>query len=115
MLQLLQWKNLQKSSIPDILNRFTYVPSIEILKFLKESFDAMFAILENADGNDMGVYHALTYIIGIMVNTTSINLRPGSYPLLTLLILLSSGHIHHSAFCGIKRSQILDEVTQVLF
>jgi hypothetical protein len=43
MLGLLQWR--QQSDLPGMLNKFSFVDQNEIVKFLKETFDSLFAIL----------------------------------------------------------------------
>eukprot|EP01114_Cavostelium_apophysatum_P020900 TRINITY_DN713_c0_g1_i1.p1 TRINITY_DN713_c0_g1~~TRINITY_DN713_c0_g1_i1.p1 ORF type:complete len:1705 (+),score=520.73 TRINITY_DN713_c0_g1_i1:76-5190(+) len=69
MLSLRKWRELPREKVPEILNRITYIPAIEILKFLTECFDAMFAILESTqEGVSLLVYNALVFIIGNLLD-----------------------------------------------
>jgi hypothetical protein len=43
MLGLLQWR--QQNDLAGMLNKFSFVDQNEIVKFLKETFDSLFAIL----------------------------------------------------------------------
>jgi dedicator of cytokinesis protein 1 len=67
LLKLLDWKNHQ-DDLENLLKKVTYIDHMEILKFLREIFDAMFAILEVKTELAMQVYDALVFIIGILVD-----------------------------------------------
>jgi hypothetical protein len=69
MLYLLHWKEMPKQKLPDILNRVTYIHTVEILKvrfkyyiiltnqkFLRELFDSMFAILDSNGMDSIGMF-----------------------------------------------------------
>eukprot|EP01117_Protostelium_nocturnum_P003278 TRINITY_DN1423_c0_g1_i1.p1 TRINITY_DN1423_c0_g1~~TRINITY_DN1423_c0_g1_i1.p1 ORF type:complete len:1858 (+),score=684.59 TRINITY_DN1423_c0_g1_i1:134-5707(+) len=74
MFQLLKWKELSKETLPDLLNMFTYISTPEVLKFFKESFDALFAIMEtgNADLQSL-VYNALVFMVGLFVDDKTVS------------------------------------------
>ncbi|PRP86041.1 hypothetical protein PROFUN_05812 [Planoprotostelium fungivorum] len=79
MYQILHWKEMPKASIPDILNRFTYIPTNEVLKFFQEAFDTLFAIMDSDAGVDQLVYNALVFMINLFVDdksTLASHLRP---------------------------------------
>lgn len=69
MLGLLQWR--QQSDLPGVLNRFSFVDQGEIVKFLRETFDSLFAILvsPSCQGNtklSLQVYDAIVNTIQLL-------------------------------------------------
>eukprot|EP01094_Clydonella_sp_ATCC50884_P028734 TRINITY_DN8724_c0_g1_i1.p1 TRINITY_DN8724_c0_g1~~TRINITY_DN8724_c0_g1_i1.p1 ORF type:complete len:1774 (+),score=493.43 TRINITY_DN8724_c0_g1_i1:697-5322(+) len=78
MHSLLGWKS-NTAEIPQILDRFTFVSKLETIKFLHETFDALFMILERAPSEYKMVYDAIVHVIGILVDERSssyTNFRP---------------------------------------
>lgn len=81
MKALLDWQTVSPTDLSNVLNRFTYIPIVEVLKFFNESFNAMFQILDRAsDEIRMLVFDALVFIIGILIedkrSKSGINFRP---------------------------------------
>lgn len=71
MMALLRWNTIHNPDIPKILNDFTYVEQVEIIKFLKKSFNAMFSILDNTTSDQsvaLLVYNAIVRIVGVLVD-----------------------------------------------
>lgn len=48
MLALLNWE-VHKHELPDVMKRLTFVEQSEIMKFLPETFEAIFNILHQSD------------------------------------------------------------------
>ena len=68
MLSLLRWKSFN-GNFTDLMNQFKYVDQSEIVKFLPETFDAMFAILDSkSTGVAIPVYGSLVSTIGSLVD-----------------------------------------------
>lgn len=64
-----RWKTYA-GDLTEVLNRFTYIEKVEIIKFLQESFDALFAILEaRTEEISILVYNAIVFIIGLLVDS----------------------------------------------
>ncbi|EFA76538.1 SH3 domain-containing protein [Heterostelium album PN500] len=79
LLTLLKWDQYT-GDLGDVLNRFTFVDQIEIIKFMQETFNALFAILEAKKVNDPDlVFNVITWIIGLLVDEKTsryTNFRP---------------------------------------
>jgi dedicator of cytokinesis protein 3 len=69
LLPLLRWKELDQRRLIDVLKKAGFIPEIEIVKLLREVFDALFGILvENttkAEIEDL-VFYALITVLGIV-------------------------------------------------
>eukprot|EP00002_Diphylleia_rotans_P033952 TRINITY_DN726_c0_g1_i1.p1 TRINITY_DN726_c0_g1~~TRINITY_DN726_c0_g1_i1.p1 ORF type:complete len:1627 (-),score=400.74 TRINITY_DN726_c0_g1_i1:247-5127(-) len=67
LLALLKWKS-SSQNMRDILNKFTYINQHDIVKFLREIFDALFAILESTNTEDVCtlVFDSMAYMIGFL-------------------------------------------------
>ena len=75
---LLGWETC-KADIPKVLGLFTFVNKFEIIKFLHETFDALFGIVESLPAHYQLVYNAVVHVIGILVDERSssyTNFRP---------------------------------------
>eukprot|EP01091_Cochliopodium_minus_P014425 TRINITY_DN4896_c0_g1_i1.p1 TRINITY_DN4896_c0_g1~~TRINITY_DN4896_c0_g1_i1.p1 ORF type:complete len:1575 (-),score=457.60 TRINITY_DN4896_c0_g1_i1:11-4198(-) len=70
MLQLLHWKEYP-NRVKEILSRFTYVDAFEIIKFLEETFNSLFQILEAQEDLSEMVFEALTKIVGLLTDSRS--------------------------------------------
>lgn len=69
LLGLLKWRDQGPGQLTNLLQRFTFVPAIEIVKLLNEVFDALFEILvEYAGGDEYEdlVFNALVIVLGIV-------------------------------------------------
>ncbi|RPB00941.1 hypothetical protein L873DRAFT_1788560 [Choiromyces venosus 120613-1] len=69
LLSLLQWKNLKESELIALLKKVVFVPEMEVVKLLREVFDALFGILvEYAKKMEMEdlVFIALVTVLGIV-------------------------------------------------
>jgi hypothetical protein len=90
LLSLLRWTT-HTGDLADLLNRFTFVDQVEIIKFLQEIFDAMFAILDaNKVAPDL-VYNSIVFIIGILMDEKTsrfTNFRYDLYRQLYVIFLL---------------------------
>ncbi|KYQ89326.1 SH3 domain-containing protein [Tieghemostelium lacteum] len=79
LLTLLKWDQYH-GDLAEVLNRFTFVDQIEIIKFMQETFNALFAILETKKISDPDlVFNAITWIIGLLVDEKTsryTNFRP---------------------------------------
>ncbi|EGG21230.1 SH3 domain-containing protein [Cavenderia fasciculata] len=68
LLTLLKWDQYN-GDLGEVLNRFTFVDQIEIIKFMQETFNALFAILEAKKVSDPDlVFSVITWIIGLLVD-----------------------------------------------
>jgi len=78
LLSLLRWKELGQTELVDCLRKVVFVPEMEIVKLLREVFDALFEVLvENtskAEIEDL-VFHAVVTVLGI-VNDRRFNMEP---------------------------------------
>lgn len=63
---LFNWRQ-NKSNLPETLSKITFAGE-EIVKFLKETFDAFFAILDDANGAAPHVFTALVDVIEMLVD-----------------------------------------------
>ena len=69
LLGILRWREQQESQVLHLLQRFVFVPEIEIVKQMNEVFDALFSILAEYDGKDEYedlVFNALVTVLGIV-------------------------------------------------
>ncbi|KAF9264233.1 cytoplasmic protein [Marasmius fiardii PR-910] len=81
LLNLLNWESISDHEIlSTILYNFTFVGEVEIVKFLRDIFDSLFAILVS-DINSSGemnnlVFNALIFVLGIIQDRRFSNFRP---------------------------------------
>ncbi|GAM25576.1 hypothetical protein SAMD00019534_087510 [Acytostelium subglobosum LB1] len=79
LLTLLKWDKYT-GDLAEVLNRFTFVDQLEIIKFMQETFNALFAILETKRVADPDlVFNVITWIIGLLVDEKTsryTNFRP---------------------------------------
>jgi len=68
MYSLLNWRKVPPESMQVVLDKFLFVTSFEIIKFLRETFDALFAISESSTHGSLSVYNAIVHVIGILVD-----------------------------------------------
>ena len=78
---LLHWTHLQdKEALAAVLVKFTFVGELEIVKFLRDIFDSLFAILASlmnqAGDMDHLVFHALVTVLGIVQDRRFSNFQP---------------------------------------
>ena len=69
LLGILRWREQPESQILGLLERFVFVPEIEIVKLINEVFDALFSILAGYDGRDEYedlAFNALVTVLGIV-------------------------------------------------
>lgn len=69
LLGILRWREQPESQILHLLERFVFVPEIEIVKQVNDVFDALFSILAGCDGKDAYedlVFNALVTVLGIV-------------------------------------------------
>ncbi|EMC95042.1 hypothetical protein BAUCODRAFT_72975 [Baudoinia panamericana UAMH 10762] len=68
LLGLLEWRNLYGSKLIELLERFAFVPEIEIVKLLSEVFAALFEVLheyaQNEDYEDI-IFYNLVVVLSI--------------------------------------------------
>ncbi|KIY44576.1 hypothetical protein FISHEDRAFT_51256 [Fistulina hepatica ATCC 64428] len=81
LLSLLNWeKVIDKELLATVLNKFTFVSEAEIVKFLRDIFDALFGILvsnHNASSEmDPLVFTALVTVLGIVQDRRFVNFQP---------------------------------------
>ncbi|KAI0940660.1 hypothetical protein AcW1_003797 [Taiwanofungus camphoratus] len=81
LLSLLNWEKLaDKEVLSTILAKFTFVGEVEIVKFLRDIFDSLFAILVsnmNQSGEmDHLVFSALVTVLGIVQDRRFSNFQP---------------------------------------
>lgn len=78
LLGILRWREQSESQILNLLERFLFVPEIEIVKLVNDVFDALFSILAGYDGKDEYedlAFNALVTVLGI-VHDRRFNLGP---------------------------------------
>jgi hypothetical protein len=81
LLSLLNWQS-HKHELPEVLKRITFVEQAEVMKFLPETFYAMFEILHrNARDEKLRslVYDALIFVLGMFAEDRAllfVNFRP---------------------------------------
>lgn len=78
LLGILRWREQPESEVLDLLERFVFVPEIEIVKLVDEVFDALFSILAGYNGKDEYedlAFNALVTVLGI-VHDRRFNLGP---------------------------------------
>ena len=69
LLGILRWREQSESQVYHLLERFVFVPEIEIVKQVNEVFDALFSILAAFDGKDEYedlVFSVLVTVLGIV-------------------------------------------------
>lgn len=81
LLSLLNWEQIQdKDELASVLGKFTFVGEVEIVKFLRDIFDALFAILVsplNSRGElDDLVFSALITVLGLIQDRRFNNFQP---------------------------------------
>ncbi|EJD42755.1 cytoplasmic protein [Auricularia subglabra TFB-10046 SS5] len=81
VLNLMKWQSVDPSTLVDTLTRFPYVGELEIVKFLRDIFDALFGILTtssagaNTDRDDW-VFNCLVHVLGIVQDRRFSNFQP---------------------------------------
>ena len=68
LLGLLNWRNFHGAKLVELLERFSFVPEIEVVKLLGEIFDALFEILHeyaNSEAYEDIIFHDFVVIMGI--------------------------------------------------
>lgn len=78
LLGVIGWREQPESRILDLLERFVFVPELEIVKLINEVFEALFSILVGHDGREEYedlVFNALVTVLGI-VHDRRFNLGP---------------------------------------
>ncbi|KAG8846100.1 hypothetical protein FRB96_002079 [Tulasnella sp. 330] len=81
LVDLLNWEKLQdKTEVSAALAKFTFVGEMEIVKFLRDIFDSLFAILisplnEQSEMDDL-VFNALVRVLGIVQDRRFNNFQP---------------------------------------
>ncbi|KZT27977.1 cytoplasmic protein [Neolentinus lepideus HHB14362 ss-1] len=81
LLSLLKWEKIKDNELlSTVLAKFTFVGEVEIVKFLRDIFDALFGILvsrNNQSGEmDHLVFDALVTVLGIVQDRRFSNFRP---------------------------------------
>lgn len=81
LLSLLNWQGIpDKELLSTILTKFTFVGEVEIVKFLRDIFDALFAILVSPvnQGGEMDhlVFNAIVTVLGIVQDRRFSNFQP---------------------------------------
>lgn len=81
LLSLLNWSQIRdRGELSTILSKFTFVGEVEIVKFLRDIFDSLFAILVSPDNNtgemDTLVFNALVTVLGIVQDRRFSNFQP---------------------------------------
>ena len=81
LLGLLNWEQLaDKAELATILSKFTFVGEVEIVKFLRDIFDSLFAVLvskvnESGEMDDL-IFNALVTVLGIVQDRRFTNFQP---------------------------------------
>lgn len=103
LLSLLHWEQIQdKDQLASVLGKFTFVGEVEIVKFLGDIFDALFAVLVsplNAHGElDDLVFSALVTVLGIVQDRRFTNFQPvlDVYIDSHFSCAAAAGHVIHS-------------------
>ncbi|KAH9924408.1 cytoplasmic protein [Fomitopsis serialis] len=103
LLSLLNWEQLpDKETLCTVLSKFTFVSEVEIVKFLRDIFDSLFAILSsvyNQTGDmDHLVFNALVTVLGIIQDRRFSNFQPvlDVYIEKHFCSITASSHIVHS-------------------
>ncbi|EIW63135.1 cytoplasmic protein [Trametes versicolor FP-101664 SS1] len=81
LLSLLNWEQVtDKELLSTILSKFTFVGEVEIVKFLRDIFDSLFAILVSSNNQsgemDHLVFNALVTVLGIVQDRRFSNFQP---------------------------------------
>lgn len=81
LLSLLNWQGIpDKDFLSTILTKFTFVGEVEIVKFLRDIFDALFAILTSSvnKGREMDslVFNAIVTVLAIVQDRRFSNFQP---------------------------------------
>lgn len=81
LLSLLNWQGIpDKDLLSTILTKFTFVGEVEIVKFLRDIFDALFAILVSPFNQsremDSLVFNAIVTVLGIVQDRRFSNFQP---------------------------------------
>lgn len=82
LLSLFKWKP-SSGQLSEMLNRLTFVDTVEIVRFLPETLAALFAIIES--GEAQPGYDALIHVLSLLGEAKTYNYK---YPLVLLLLLL---------------------------
>lgn len=107
--RLLHWRN-NEEQLPSILTAVTKVAGDEIVKFLADTFNALFAIMEEkvATVGDL-VFEALVFIIGLLAVEKYENFRPVLDTYCDKLFHASTVHSHLVA----KMKNVFEQVMMV--
>ncbi|KAJ3713330.1 cytoplasmic protein [Lentinula raphanica] len=81
LLKLLNWEKLpDKELLSQVLTAFPFVGEVEIVKFIRDIFDALFGILVSQDNQtgemDDLVFNAIVIVLGIIQDRRFSNFRP---------------------------------------
>lgn len=80
LLRLLNWEQQDKDLLATLLTKFTFVGEGEIVKFLRDIFDSLFAILvsQSNQSSDLDhlVFNALVTVLGIVQDRRFSNFQP---------------------------------------
>ncbi|KAF9529304.1 cytoplasmic protein [Crepidotus variabilis] len=82
LLRLLRWETLaqDKELLSTLLTKFTFVGECEIVKFLRDIFDALFSILISQHNQvselDLLIFNALVFVLGIVQDRRFSNFQP---------------------------------------
>ncbi|KDQ57741.1 hypothetical protein JAAARDRAFT_194025 [Jaapia argillacea MUCL 33604] len=81
LLNLLHWEKIKDNDLlSTVLSKFTFVGEVEIVKFLRDIFDSLFAILvsQNNQSGEMDhlVFNALVTVLGIVQDRRFSNFQP---------------------------------------
>ena len=81
LLSLLNWEQItDRELLSTILSKFTFVGEVEIVKFLRDIFDSLFAILVSSNNQsgemDSLVFNALVTVLGIVQDRRFSNFQP---------------------------------------
>ncbi|KAF9071101.1 hypothetical protein BDP27DRAFT_1505129 [Rhodocollybia butyracea] len=120
LLSLLHWEKIPDNDVlSQVLTAFTFVGEVEIVKFLRDIFDALFGILvsQNNQGGDMDhlVFNAIVIVLGIVQDRRFSNFRP----VVDLYIqqhfgwAAASSHIIHSMDRLLANPATTDNATQL--
>ena len=69
LLGLLNWRQFHGAKLIELLERFSFVPEIEVVKMLEEIFEALFEILHeyaNSEAYEDIIFHNFVVIMGIV-------------------------------------------------
>ncbi|KAH9917284.1 cytoplasmic protein [Amylocystis lapponica] len=108
LLSLLNWESLGDNELlSTVLTKFTFVGEVEIVKFLRDIFDSLFAILvsqKNHSGEmDHLVFNALVTVLGIVQDRRFSNFQP-----------VLDVYIEKHFSCGLASSHMIHSLNRLL-